>query len=781
MIAPRQSQIEASGRFSWLWIVPLLLAAFFSLNVLQNGFGWDDENIVANLETPRSFLSLFFPNPDSPIGKTDGTYYRPLVSISYHLDHILWGKGPFGFHLSVWIAHILNTVLVFFLCQQLVRRQGSASPSTTKFFPIIVSSLFAVHPIHVEAVAWIAGRNDVFCTTFILGSLLSYFETHKRESVKSRKAIIGPRTFYGISMLLFFLALLTKEMAIGLVLIFPLYDALANGSESPSQKKVQKSDERPLRLSTRRIVTRFLVPASLLLIYFGLRIINLTRPFGNRSSPDPETHSEFLEAIGSYGYFLKMMFFPYPFTPFIARVPTSFGMIMLSLMGLTIMGIVMVYAWRNRMVLVGGAIALLNVLLAPAIVVAIYPIAATPMAERYVYGSSVGFLMITAWGLLWFVDRLEKKGWAIPKTEFVVGLLFVTIIVFGPMTWKRNPAWGSPLVFWERAVLGSVDSGFPHRELGNQYARLNRVEEAHQLYEQAMEIDRRVLGLDHPAVAASLLNNGLLYYNQRKIDEAEPLIQKALALFEKKLNPTHMDIAVALDGLGGVYHFKKEYEKAEALFRRSLKIREETLGPRHPGVLASISNVVAVLTAQGKDKEAEPLVRRSLEIRTAMDQLEPSDPTENLLALARKYYQEGQRSKAEPLFQKVLDEYEKRFGVDHSKTAEVLNHLAGVYYSEGRYTKAKPLFEKILSIREKEFGPDHPSVAQSLNNLGILFFSQGEFEKAEGFSERSVRIRETALGEDHPDLATSLNSLAGLYYTQGRSMNRGHYTGGRLR
>ncbi|HUK56436.1 MAG TPA: hypothetical protein VLY20_07245, partial [Nitrospiria bacterium] len=109
----------------WSWLVPVLLALAFNFNVLQNGFGWDDESIIPHLKSPDRWTDLFLPAqppPHSPISAY--LHFRPLTAVSYYLDHWLWGDRPFGFHLSVWLAHALNTALLFFLARNLIRGVG---------------------------------------------------------------------------------------------------------------------------------------------------------------------------------------------------------------------------------------------------------------------------------------------------------------------------------------------------------------------------------------------------------------------------------------------------------------------------------------------------------------------------------------------------------------------------------------------------------------------------------------------------------------------------------
>ena len=227
----------------WAPLLPLLLAFSFNFNVLGNDFGWDDESIILSIQSPDHWSDLFLPRSSGTASfDTTSSYFRPLIAVSYLIDHWVWGKTPSGFHLSVWLAHLLNTALVFFLAKALMERKPEAKAEVKEdedkverkrisayflnlnlsLIPLLASALFAVHPIHAEAVAWIAGRNDVFCTTFLLTSFLFYIRFHRTQNWAT----------YGLSMACFLLALLTKEIAVGMALVFAVYEYLSSEDRS---------------------------------------------------------------------------------------------------------------------------------------------------------------------------------------------------------------------------------------------------------------------------------------------------------------------------------------------------------------------------------------------------------------------------------------------------------------------------------------------------------------------------------------------------------------------
>ena len=793
--------IERKGlfRFHWtLWLVPVLLAMTVNMNVLQNGYGWDDENIVPKMKTSDSWMGVFFPGSSDESKKIKGSYFRPMVSLSYRIDHKIWGARPFGFHLSVWLLHILNTGLVFLLARAL----AEPSPRTSPFFPFVVSSLFAVHPIHAEAIAWIAGRNDVLCTSFLLISMVFYIRFHRFRNW----------VWFGLSMVVFYMALLTKEAAAGMAILFALYELLAgptparNNPEAPPLRK----RVRDLVLNWRIILPSLMIPLMVLGYYVGRRMVKIAHPVGDIAPAKLFPSSSSWDPFLALGYYLKIMVFPYPQQPFISGVPTSWIIVMLST-SVVILGVAgILYCILKRNVVVGMGFGWAVAILSPAVLVTILPLAATPVAERYVYGPSVGFTIGLVWLIMVGIKRLETAGWISFKVWAMIALVFVIILsAWGWESHKRNEVWRSPVSFWQTASATSPKAGFPHRELGLRYGHAGMPVKAEASYRRAIELDKKFWGPKHPEVAAGLLNLGVLYTDQSNYEEAETLFLEAIAIFDEKLVPNNSDIATGLLNLAGVYYLQGRYLEAEPLFERSLKVWENLLGPNHPNLLPSLKNFSMVYYLQGKFNRAKPLFERVIKIQT--ETLGPDHPNlagdlfrlaeihnkerkylearplyERSLAIQEKsldsehpdlattlnrlallYYTIGNYEKSEHLYERSLAIRERIFDGEHPELAVTLNGMAGLYYAQGRFGEAEPLFKRALSIREASLGPDHTNVAQTLNNLGVLYYAKGEYAKAEALMIRSVAIREKSPGKNNPDLSTSLNSLAGLYFVVG--------------
>ena len=141
------------------------LAVIVYANALRNGFALDDIPIVAENPVVRSIGnvgSIFGTNYWSRGGTEtigDPTLYRPLTVFTYAIDHAMWGESAAGFHATNIVLHAVTTAVVFLIALELLATLGAA---------FAAAAIFAVHPIHTEAVTSVIGRAEVLATLFFL-------------------------------------------------------------------------------------------------------------------------------------------------------------------------------------------------------------------------------------------------------------------------------------------------------------------------------------------------------------------------------------------------------------------------------------------------------------------------------------------------------------------------------------------------------------------------------------------------------------------------------------
>ena len=135
---------------------------------------------------------------------------RPMIALSFMWDALLWGNNPLGYHLTNLLVHSASSALVFFTLRRLLGADLTAST--------LAAILFAVHPVHAEAVSWISGRNELISTFFYLSSFLAFGIYRSVERIR----------YYVFSLILFVLGLFSKEMVMSLPLMLVAYDVVCH-------------------------------------------------------------------------------------------------------------------------------------------------------------------------------------------------------------------------------------------------------------------------------------------------------------------------------------------------------------------------------------------------------------------------------------------------------------------------------------------------------------------------------------------------------------------------
>ena len=239
--------------------------------------------------------------------------------------------------------------------------------------------------------------------------------------------------------------------------------------------------------------------------------------------------------------------------------------------------------------------------------------------------------------------------------------------------------------------------------LGQVYAGQGQDDQAEPLYERAIALTEKSLGLNTAGIAPELTNLAALYQRQSRFAEAEPLFKRALAVREKALSREHPDVGQSLNNLATLYVKQERFADAEPLFQRALAIYQKAAGPEHPAVATVLNNIGQLDRDLNRDADAEAPIKRSLAIR------------------------------------------EKVLGVDHPDVARSLNNLAGLYEHQQRYVDAEPLYRRALSIREHALGPDHPDVATSTSNLAFFLQVQGRTADALPLVENTLASNQAQL------------------------------------
>jgi tetratricopeptide (TPR) repeat protein len=288
--------------------------------------------------------------------------------------------------------------------------------------------------------------------------------------------------------------------------------------------------------------------------------------------------------------------------------------------------------------------------------------------------------------------------------------------------------------------------------------------EAITYYEKSLKIREKTLPVNHPSLAISYGNIGLVYHNMGEYSKALSYYEKALEIKQKTLPANHPDFAQSYNSIGEVYRNMGEYSKALSYYEKALEIRQKTLPGNHPDLATSYNNIGSVYNNMGEYSKALSYYEKALEIQQKT--LPANHPrlaiSYNNIGLV--YKNMGEYSKALSSHEKAFEIQQKTLAANHPDLATSYNNIGGVYHNMGEYSKALSYYEKALEIQQKTLSANHPSLATSYNNIGGVYHNMGEYSKALSYYEKDLEISKKTLPSNHPDLAGSYGNIGFVYY-----------------
>ena len=299
--------------------------------------------------------------------------------------------------------------------------------------------------------------------------------------------------------------------------------------------------------------------------------------------------------------------------------------------------------------------------------------------------------------------------------------------------------------------------------LGKIFQVRGNFEQTEKWYLEAIEIRKKVLGVENLDYAWSLNNLGLLYMDNGNYKEAEILLLQVQKIRYKCTGKEHPDYAWCLHNLANLNTHLGNYKKAELYYLETKIIREKILGKEHPDYAQTLHNLALVYYNQGKYKEAEAINIECITIREKILGKENINYAWSLHNLAIIYHDLCKYEKVEPLLLECKSIREKLLGREHPDYALTLNNLGNLYKATGNYEKAELLYLESKVIREKIFGIQHPDYAGSLQNLASLYKLLGNYEKAELLYLESESLFEKLIGKENTSYALLICNHALLY------------------
>jgi Flp pilus assembly protein TadD len=588
-----------SGRGTVLICAALVLATLLTYaRVAHFDFvNYDDPDYVTN--NPHVSEGLSSDSVRWAISSGEAANWFPVTRLSHLVDHELFGRDAGAQHLVNVVLHACAAVLLFLFLQ---RAAGCLWPSAA------VAFLFALHPLHVESVAWISERKDVLCALFWFLTLLLYV----------RYAESPTRARYATVLLSFALALMSKPMAITLPLVMLLLDYW------------------PLRRKSTWIEK---APFYVLAMLSGLITLLVQQQSGAvKTLGNFPLLLRIENALGAYAVYLGQTFWPVRlavFYPFPAEIP-----MWKPVLGAALIIAVSAITWRFRgsrpYLIVGWAWFLITLL--P--IIGIVQVGAQSHADRYMYLPMAGLLVMLAWGVRDLVRRWPKSkpiafaiaagacaGCAAATTVQVQtwqnsGTLFEHALAvtkdnyiaehnLGSFLLDQSDQLESAITHLKRALEINPNSLQAHSDLGVALAKSGRLTEAETEFRTALRIDptaeqpRRNLEM----AATAAYERGVELMKSKNTAEAIQQFQAAIAL-----NP---DYAEAHNNLGVAYSSTPgKLPEAIAEFEAAVRIKPDYVDAQY--------NLGAALAQAGKEQEALPHFE-------AVERLRPDPQVEQII------------------------------------------------------------------------------------------------------------------------------------------------------
>jgi tetratricopeptide (TPR) repeat protein len=522
--------------FTYFVLILSTLLVFWQ--VRNFGFvGYDDNEYV--YENPHVLNGLTKDGVIWAFTADVSSHWHPLTWLSLMLDCQLFGSNPGRIHLVNLLLHIVNTLLLFAVLKKMT---GSLWPSA------FVAAAFALHPMHVESVAWIAERKDVLSTFFLLLTLAAYASHVSRPSI----------FWYIAALAAFALGLMAKSMLVTLPFVLLLLDywplnrfmlqtVAASGRRGRKSAPAADEDTTLYRIIIEKVPFLALsiissVVAFLVMRAGGIMVDINAFPLRNRAT----------NAFLSYAKYICKLFWPRNLAVFYPFYADSFvfWQVAICVLLLLVISIFVICFGRNRKYLPVGWFWFVGTLVP---VIGFVQVGVQALADRYTYISYIGLFIMIAWGL---PELLSK--W--PQRKIALGLSMAIILtVLGICAHQQVSCWNNSITLFSHALAVTQNNYVAYNNLGVAYGNLGRYTEAIDVYKQAIKIN--------PYYYEAYFNLGFSYGSLGCYTEAIDACRQAI-----KIKP---DYAKAYNNLGNAYSKLSRRQDAIDAYQQAVKFRPD--------------------------------------------------------------------------------------------------------------------------------------------------------------------------------------------------------------
>lgn len=662
-------------------VIILVLTTLVYSNIFSNKLVWDDPDFYQNWLALYSYKNI----PNLLAGELPPQHlgvYRPLRSVFQLVIIQLLGTkistigtenitNTFGFHLISLIIHLAGVLGVYFFIEILGKNRAWA---------FLTALIFALHPIHVEAITYLTTSIDVIGVVLLFWSIYFYLKSQE----------INQKINYLISIILAWLAFFTYEITLVLPLLLILADLYKNDF-----------DWQKLKTKIKYYFAYFTGVFLWLIIRLSLSAKIKSRALS--STLEITTGERILTTSKAFLKYLYLLFVPYPLNVYhkidFAKnlFETKVILSVLTLLALVILAFVLTK--KSKVI----AFCIFWFFLGLAAVANIFPTGIV-MAEKYTYLSSLSISLFLGWSI-YLLLKQEKR---IIQAFGIILILAITI-PYGYLTYARNADWQSDEVLWQKTLKQRPDYGRVYNNLGFVHAKNKDYQKALEYLEKAKELEPNLpiiyqnlgstydeLGEYEKAIAhyqkaielkgelAETYNNlGVVYRKLNQLDQALASYQKAI-----ETDPLYF---ISYSNTGVIYLMQENWDKAQEYFQKALELNPN-FGQAHHGLAITYVN----------QKEYEKATEHYEKSMSLMPEL-----TDNYNHLASIYLQQNNQEKAIEILRKGVTanptdaELHFNLGVvlaNNKQSQEAVTEIKKVLELEPNYPKAQETIDKILEI-----------------------------------------------------------------------------------
>ncbi len=723
----QQSPLKVPVSAGWWkqhWRVPVVcivlagtIFAVFGQTRNHEFVNFDDNDYV--YENPVVARGLTFRGIVWAFTHTDCNLYHPLTMLSLMGDYQLHGLHAGGYHFTNVLLHTASAILLF-----LVLRQMTGALWRSAF----VAAVFAIHPLRVESVAWVAERKDVLSAFFFMLTLGAYVRYVGNPKSPARYLMVATA---------FVLALLCKPTVVMLPFVLLLLDYWPLHRFEPSGPvDPPKYCGIPRRLILEKIPLLALATGACAITVLVTRGVIL--PAVQVSVP-----SRIGNALVYYTTYLRQMIWPEGLAVPYPYPPNGFPPWEMALAGALLAGLSAV-AWRGRRTqpwLLIGWLWYLGMLMP---MIGIKPAGEFPQADRYTYLPQIGLYLAMTWLVAeWRVRWLQHGSFRVALGSLMIGIIAVLMVC----AWKQAAYWKDDEILWNHTLACTTSNYLAHNNLGLALDQKGRTDEAITHFQEALEIK--------PDYALAHFNFGTTLLQKGRVDEAITHFQEAL-----QIQP---DFAATHNNLGLAFFHQGRMDEAMAQFQKALEIKPDDAKAHY--------NVGLYLGQKGRMDEAISQYQKALEIKP--------DYAEARYTLGLCLGQKGRMDEAISQFQQALaikpDDAEARYNLglclgqkgrtdeaisQYQKAleikpddAEAHNNLGIALREKGRVDEAITQYQIALQIK--------PDYAEAQFNLGNALGQNGRLDDAITHYQEALQIK--------PDYAEAQFNLGNALLQKGRA------------